>query len=411
MSNDLQQRLEFLDELSKIEKDKPVQYVLRDYQEIAVQKGVEHLKSGKKPGVIVAPMGAGKSLIIANIAKNLDDHVIVFQPSLELLHQNRSKFLSYNTGITNSIFSASAREKIISQVTFVTIGSVYKNPSLFKKFKYIIVDECDGGIDGYNDQTMYGKFFSALGDKRIVGTTASPFRAHRNSFGTELRWITRQRPRFFHEIIYYVQIQQLFDEGYLCPCEYYSVKGFDINRLKRNSTNQDFTDDSMKKYFNDIRYDNSILDVAKRLINKRKNLLVFTKFVEEATILARELGDIAAVVSAKTPMQERQRIINDFKSGNIKICANASLLGIGFDFPELETVLMARPTLSMRIWMQFLGRAIRPHILKESAWLVDMADNLGRFPALNDIWIKKDAKNQLAFFDKKNNKQLTNVYL
>lgn len=143
MDNKLKSQLSFIDSLSNIENEKPKQYVLRDYQKEAVKKGVDHLLSGKKPGVIVSVTGSGKSLIIANIAKQLPGHVLVFSPSKELLEQNYNKLLSYNQGLDTSIFSASFNSKKISKITFCTIGSVWKKAELFAHFDYIIIDECD----------------------------------------------------------------------------------------------------------------------------------------------------------------------------------------------------------------------------------------------------------------------------
>lgn len=113
----------------------------RPYQKGAIDAAVKFYNgSANYHGIEILPTGSGKSVVIANIAKELDGKTIVFQPSKEILEQNYAKFRSY--GYRASIYSASAGEKRIDKVTFATIGSVAKKHYLFKEFKNIIIDEC-----------------------------------------------------------------------------------------------------------------------------------------------------------------------------------------------------------------------------------------------------------------------------
>jgi len=86
------------------------------------------------------PTGSGKSVVIAGIAKVLNQPVLILQPTKEILEQNISKILSF--GVAATIYSASFNQKNISKITYATIGSIVRKKELFKDFKYIIVDEC-----------------------------------------------------------------------------------------------------------------------------------------------------------------------------------------------------------------------------------------------------------------------------
>ena len=116
--------------------------ILRDYQESAVASGIEYFQDDRIDygAIMVLPTGAGKSLVIAGIAKELDSPLLIFQPTKEILEQNFTKYASY--GLQASIYSASMNSKRIGQVTFGTIGSVRNKANLFDQFKNIIVDEC-----------------------------------------------------------------------------------------------------------------------------------------------------------------------------------------------------------------------------------------------------------------------------
>lgn len=116
-----------------------MKYQLRDYQQEASDATIRFFRcSGNENGLLVLPTGAGKSLVIADIAHRLDGNVLVFQPSKEILEQNYAKLKSY--GVEDcSIYSASFNSKEIDRITFATIGSVKSHMEDFNHFRYIIV--------------------------------------------------------------------------------------------------------------------------------------------------------------------------------------------------------------------------------------------------------------------------------
>ena len=135
---------------------------------------------------------------------------------------------------------------------------------------------------------------------------------------------------------------------------------------------------------------------------------MFTRFLKEAQKLADNI-DCCEIVSGTTPQKERERILQDFKSGKIKVVANVGVLTTGFDFPALDTVLMARPTMSLAMYYQIVGREIRPSENK-NAWFVDLCGNIDRFGKVEDLrLIDTNGKGLWAMFN--GQKQLTNVFL
>lgn len=379
-------------------------YVLRIYQKEAKQAGLAFLlDERRRNGLIVAPPGCGKSLIIASIVSELDAPALVFQPSKEILEQNLSKFRQY--GYQPAVYSASMNRKCVGEVTLATIGSVRRRPDIFDHVKYVIIDEADlvNPKEG-----MYKHFLAALGpDVRVLGLTGTPYRLSTSSFGTILKFLTRTRPRVFDELVYYIQSKDLFDEGFLCLPEYHEVKGFNRNALRANSTGADYTDKSVQMHFNEINLKDKIVKVVERLMaNGRKNALVFTRFVEEAEYVARRTG--AAIVTADTPTSERQAILEEFKRGNTKVAVNVSVLGVGFDFPELETVVLARPTMSLRVYVQQVGRCVRTAPGKESAWVVDMVSLVPQFGRIENLTLIDGGNGKWFYAD--GDRPLTNVY-
>ena len=235
--------------------------------------------------MIVLPTGAGKSLVIANIAYRLDAPVVIFQPNKEILEQNYEKLCSYDVWDTG-IFSASFGRKEIRKITFATIGSAINNMTAFRQFKYVIVDECHY-VNA--ERGMYKEFFDSL-KCRVLGLTATPYRLHSSSLGAMLKFLTRTRKRVFHELLYHVQVSTLQQRGYLAVMNYYQLNIVDPARLRLNSTGADFTDESLREYYKEIKYNDTLENIIRRLIVAgRKSILVFTRLSTRRSIWSAPL--------------------------------------------------------------------------------------------------------------------------
>lgn len=380
-------------------------FKLRDYQKGASDAAVSFFSSPvKKNSVIVLPTGSGKSLVIADIAYRLNAPVIIFQPSKEILEQNFAKLQSYGV-FDCSVFSASLNSKEISRITFATIGSVNNNKDLFRRFRYVIIDECHF-VNA--EAGMYCDFINTIQCK-VLGLTATPYRLYSSQFyGSMLRFITRSKPKIFSDVIYHVQIKTLLEQGFLANLNYYRVNLIDTQRLKVNSTGADYTDASVRRYYREINFSDHLENIVTRLlVAGRSSILVFTRFIEEAEYLVRRIGGKSAVVSSNTPKKDRERILAAFKDGRINIVANVGVLTTGFDFPELSTIVLARPTMSLALYYQMVGRAIRPYQDK-IGWIVDLCDNFKRFGRVEDLMLYESKPGIWAIYS--GNRQLTNVY-
>jgi DNA repair protein RadD len=381
-------------------------YTLRPYQREAVTAAVSFLKGPARHNAIeVLPTGSGKSLIIAALVKEVGEPVLVFQPSKEILEQNLSKLNAY--GYHAAVYSASKGRTEVSNITVATIGSVVGKSNLFTNFRYIIVDECHlvNAKEG-----MYKTFLGALAENnaKVMGLTATPYRLASNSFGSELRFLTRTRPRIFREMIYYVQNRLLFDNGYLTRIRYATPNGFDRSRLRVNSTGADFSDESVQTCLWASNLPEKLIHIVRGELETRRNALVFTRFVKEAQYLAANIRG-AALVTGETSKKERERIIGGFKRGDIPVVCNVGVLTTGFDYPELETVVIARPTKSLALWYQMIGRATRPHPEKDHAKVIDMCGNYGEFGRVEDLEIVDGGNGE--WFMASRGKQLTNCIM
>ncbi len=358
-------------------------YKLRPYQKEAVRAGLKiFARCGR--GVLTLPTGSGKSLVIASIAKQLLGDTLVFQPNKEILEQNLQKMHEF--GFTDvGVFSASMKQRTLGKVTFATIGTIYNQKGMWELFDNVIIDECHlvnakGG--------MYEEFIKAHGGA-VLGLTATPYRLHSyNDMKTGDRavvakMLTRTRPKIFDSISHITQIKELYEQNYLSPVKYTEDTNYKHSDLTLNSTGMDFTDKSVKLYNEKNDIIGKVAEaVSNLLISGKKHILVFNKFVKEAVSLKNNLQDmgiVADTVSAETKKQDREQILADFKSGKIKVISNVNCLSIGFDFPELDCIILARPTQSVALYYQQIGRGVRIAKGKTQLDLIDVCGNVARF--------------------------------
>ncbi len=394
-----------------------MQFKLRPYQTAAVTAGVNALNGACGAGLLVEPTGSGKSLIIANIVDKVGGPVLVFQPSKEILVQNANKLSAY--GYEPSIYSASMKAKDVGDITLATIQSAHKHVDAFRDVRSIIIDECDlvnpKGMNEPNPDKpigMYAAFLKALPQARVLGMTATPFRLSIDGYGgAQMKFLTRTRPRVFTDVAHVTQAGDLYKQGFWCPLVYHQIKGFDTTRLKVNS-GADYDDRSVQLYFHEIGFKAKVAEVVYRLLAAgRKRILVFTRFVEDSEDLVQRVPQ-ARTVSGTTPAVERDGIIDDFRDGKIPVVVNVDVLTAGFDYPELDTVVLARPTQSLRVYMQQTGRVVRPHPDKPNGWIVDMVDVVSKFGRLEEMWLRPGGvTGEKWAFVTSGGKSITNAYL
>lgn len=367
-------------------------YSLRYYQTDASKAARE-----TDNGILVLPTGAGKSLVIADIVNNTDGHVIVFQPNKEILEQNFTKLKDYGfEGAT--IFSASLNIKELGKVTFATIGSVMNKLELFEHFEVVIIDECHL-VNAKGGQ--YLDFIDYVKPKKVIGLTATPYRLHSNSFGSQIKILTRTRPKVFKDLIHVTQTKELIDAGYLLNPEFVTNQAAADKRtmLRLNSTGANYTDDSVKRYLQAIdSVDEAHKSIYDAIQAGKKHILVFTESVLDSDALIAliekdnkgiiEGKTTIATVNALTKKKDREELLEGFKSGEIDVMVNVGVLTTGFDFPELDCIIVGRPTMSLSLWYQMVGRVVRPYPNKKPV-VYDICGNYQYFGNPLDLELKK----------------------
>lgn len=372
------------------------------FQERVLGEVMEYVNSHRDKrlsGVVVAPTGSGKSLMIAHTVFKMARAAIVLQPSIELLEQNYEKFTDHG-GIA-TVYSASAGEKNPSSVMFATPGSVAGKGDLFRKMfkiKTLIIDECHYKVKTEKDKNdpdylgMVLKFIEDLQPDIILGFTATPIRLHTSSYGPTLKMINRTKEKLFNDIVSVVQINEIYDK-YWKKLEY-KMYDFDESKLVLNSARTEFTDESIKIAVNYNHVNNNI---CKEVLHQfddmgKKSMLIFVDRVENGHTMANWLnlkGIKAICIDGKTAKKKRKEYVAMFKRGEYDALINYGTFTTGFDHKKLDCVMLGRPTNSFSMLYQKIGRLVRIDDVVLSGLCIDFCNNIKRLGYIQDITFEK----------------------
>ncbi len=353
-------------------------YNLRPYQQEAVHSAIKYFKKKKDPAVIVLPTGAGKSLIIAELARIAKGRVLVLAHVKELVEQNHLKYEAY--GIKAGIYSAGLNQKdSLQKVIFGSIQSVANAEDLFfNDFTLLVIDECHRV--SLELDTQYQKVITKLKTKNknlyILGLTATPYRF-------EIGWIYNynhlgivhtQKKRFFKQCIYELSLEYMIKNKYLTtpvrvdiPVTCYNFS--ELMESKTYTTAQVEAALQQQRHLTPLIIKN-IIDITTAY--DRQGVLIFSSTVKHAEdIMASLPKKDARLILGETDSFKRNQIIQDFKNKKFKYLVNVSVLTTGFDAPHIDVISILRPTESVSLYQQIIGRGLRLNSKKKDCFILD----------------------------------------
>lgn len=368
---------------------------LRPNQEEPVRKAIEFFRQNKpKPSLIVLPTAWGKSILTAFVAKHSEDHLLIVQPSKELLEQNYTKYLNLCGFMANAgIYSASFGKKEVCHITYATIGSIKNLGAEFKRlgFTKMLIDEAH--LYPREADSMLGRFLKESGITHVLGITATPVKLQQNTdqYGqsySKLVMLTSRSKKgnFFKEIIHVGQVQEMVQMGYWSPLTY-EAAGFDDSLLQFNSSKSEYTEDSVQRAFNANGGLQGITDTIDRH-PERQHILAFVPSVQDAISLAERYPN-SAVIYGEQNKAERAQVIADFRAGKTRVLFNVRVLSTGFDYTGIDCIVLGISTASIALYYQIVGRATRIDPGKRDALIADLGGNVERFGRVEDIYFEQ----------------------
>lgn len=327
--------------------------ILRPYQEKYIQKVRQAYLDGFRAPCVVAPCGAGKSVIIGEIVRRTaqnDKKVLFLVHRRELCDQIEETF--------ERLMVPSESYKIGMVQTVSRRLFEMDEPSL------IITDENHHGL-----ASSYRKIYDYFADVRRLGFTATPIRLSGAGLGDVNDLLIEE-----------VTPSWLINHKYLAPYRYFAPKLIDEDQLKLNNI-REFSSTSVDDAIRENRTIFGDVVAHYRDLAPGEKAICYCHSIEASLDVARAFRDqeiSAAHIDAKTPKHERERIIEDFRSGDLQILTNVDLIGEGFDVPDCSTVILLRPTQSLSLYIQQSMRGMRYKPGKK-ATIIDHVGNVHRF--------------------------------
>lgn len=352
--------------------------VLRPYQTEAINTLWSALVSQNR-ALIQAATGAGKTeIFIAFLQKLISKQnvrVCVAMERVDLVEQTARRF--FKAGLSAGIFCKGLKKKDLSQrVTICSVQSIPKD--VF--FDLLIVDE----VHHINPEE--GRYFRLLSQsKKVVGFSATPYNSRGLLYGSG---------KFFPDLTYTIPMKQLIGEGFLVrPIAKKTEHQFDTSQLQVRMG--EYTQEGLDALAMDFdKIAAQVKDALPRLEGRKKiawqcvNIAHSEKLRDEL----EKTGELCTVVHSNLDWDDRVTALRRFTHGDARHITFVSVLTEGFDHPPIDSIVLMRPTRSAVLYVQVVGRGLRPFAGKSDCLVLDygkVVENLG--PVDNPV-IKRSGK-------------------
>lgn len=351
--------------------------VLRDYQKLAVDMVRAEIKKGHKKVLLVLPTASGKTFTLADIAKKTLDNghkVIAWMHRRQLVDQMADAFKSF--GIDCAKIMSGVEPALDCDCQIATMQTHLRRLKLseietnrwFIDASVCMVDEAHHILS-----KSYQNILKNYKDKIVIGVTATPCLSSGVGMG-----------EYFDAIVQPVSIQKLVDEKHLVPGVYYGPDNPDVSSLKVVAG--DYTKKGLGELMNKPKLVGSVVDNWLRIAGNKKTMVFCVNIAHSKALLDEFIakGVTAEHLDSFSPDIEREETLSRFRSGETQVLLNIALYTEGTDIKEIEAICIARPTRSLGMHLQIIGRGARPNDGKDSFIIIDHGGNVARLGYYED---------------------------
>ena len=370
---------------------------LRPYQQQAVDAVYQHLRERDDNPVVVIPTGGGKTPVMATICRDAvqtwNGRVLILAHVKELLQQSVDKLKQVCSDLPVGVYSAGLKRRDTEHAVIVAgIQSVYKRACELDAFDLILVDECH--LIPSDGEGMYRQFLSEARvlnpQVRVVGFTATPFRLDAGPICRE--------DHFLNTICYEVGVRQLIADGFLSPLiSKAGIAKADTSQLHVRAG--EFVASEVEAAMDDAALVEAACAEVAEITRDRQSVLIFASGVQHGRhvvkVLAENHGIDCGFVCGETSDGERDELLTRFRGEQrglfqhppLKYLCNVNVLTTGFDAPNVDCVVLLRPTLSAGLYYQMVGRGFRLHLGKANCLVLDYGGNILRHGPVDQLQV------------------------
>ena len=344
----------------------PTELPLRDYQQKSVEQVLDLFTQVQRV-LVQQPTGAGKSLIIAALVKEFvsrGEPVLLVAHKVELIRQLRDhvkKWIGIEPGIIANKQQFKRNPEALIQVGSIQALSRFRE---LPRAGLVVIDEAH-----HSHARTYSKLFSWYKESYFLGVTATPLRLD----GRGLRFLYNGVPGY-EALVEGVSVRELIETGYLCDFKLFAASNvLDPAAAGIRTRAGDWVQDELAEYAEGCLLYGDVVETWETHAKGRRTVVypVSVKYSQELCQEFKDKGYPAEHLDADTPAKEREGILERFRSGETLILCQHSIIIEGVDVPSIGAVVFARPTKSLTIWFQAIGRALRPAEGKEHCILID----------------------------------------
>lgn len=336
---------------------------LRPYQEAIIEEARGHMAQGVRKILIQSPTGSGKTALTAKMigtaaSKGMTAWFIVHRR--ELIKQSSEAFATAE--VHHGIVSSGFHPNPFSQVQVCNVASLRSRHKDMRQPNLIVWDECHHQTAG-----TWDKLFKSYPNAYHVGLTATPLRLDGSGLD-----------KHYDAMINGPSVRWLIDNGFLSNYKLFAPATVSLAGI--HTRMGDFVKSELDELMDKPTITgNAISEYSRRSPDARA--IAFAVSIKHSKHIAEQFmkrGIAAAHVDGKTPQAQRDYLIEEFRRGRIKVLSNVDLFGEGFDVPALDAIIMLRPTQSLGLYLQMVGRALRVSPGKSHAIILDHVGNCER---------------------------------
>ena len=350
---------------------------LREYQTRAVEMTRNEIRKGNKRVMIVMPTGAGKTHILGDIASKAvekGNKILAMMHRRQLVTQMVDRFS--DTDIDCGIIMAGMDSELSKTVQVSTVQTYHRRLLLdemmsnrfFIDAAVVMIDEAHHALS-----KTYQNILKHYPEKIIIGVTATPVLSSGIGMG-----------EFFHAIVSPISVDALMKGGFLVPAVYYGPSTPDLSKVKTLAG--DYHQGQLNDVMKQPKLIGDVVDNWLKLADNRKTM-VFAVKVSHSKAIVEEFnrrGIQAEHLDAHHQDEERNDVLDRFRNGETRVLSNVALYTEGTDIPEIESIVLARPTKSLGFHLQMIGRGARPYPGKKDFMVLDHGGNIERLGFYED---------------------------
>ena len=347
-------------------------FKLRKYQEDLIKQARVELRNHKSI-LIQGSTGMGKTVLSSSMLKSLADQNkrgLFICHRRELIKQTSDSFNEFN--IDHSVIATSYKLDLKTHIQICSVLSLANKIDLIEKPDFIIWDEAH-----HTASATWSEIFNYFPDALHIGLTATPQRLDGKGLG-----------KFFEKMIQAPPMRELINQGYLSDFDIYAPSQPDLEGIK--SKNGDYALEELDKVVNKPTITGCAIEHYKKICNGKKAIVFCTSISHSLNVMQKfnDEGIKAAHIDGQMTNKQRDELIDDFKSGDLKVLSNVDIVAEGFDLPAIEVAILLRPTQSLTLYLQQVGRALRKYEGKNKAIILDHTGNVLRhgMPDSEYVW-------------------------